>query len=345
MQTSKPVTLKQIAAAVNKTAVTVSKALRNHPDISHDTKAEIQAVAQKLGYTPNLIARKLSSREKRTIGLVVPRVAHPFFSEAIDAIYDEAHQRGYDIFMMVSGEDTELEAHHIRTLLALQVDGFLISISEKTGDMPALATVLNNRKHVVFFDRILENTGCSSVTCDNYQGCYDLVSFALSNGYTELGHLAGYSKIHIGKERRRGCEQAAKDHGIAIKPEWIVEGGFDQSDGYKGLMTMQRSGSLPQIICTAGFSIALGALKAIRELGLSVPEDVELISFGDSVYNEHIKPSITAIRLDARQMGKMAVDLLINQFNDSVQGEQNIVVPTRLVVHDTGLGSGRHTRS
>ncbi len=334
----KPVTLKQVAAVVAKSVVTVSKALRDHPDISAATKAEIVATAEEMGYTPNLIARKLSSKEKRTIGLIVPRVAHPFFSEAIDAIYDEAHQRGYDIFMMVSAEDEDLEEHHIRTLLAFQVDGFLISVTEQTGALPTVDSILKQNKQVVFFDRIMEGSGCSSVVCDNYQGNYDLVSFVLDNGYTRVGHLAGYATSYVSRERRRGFEDALRARQIPVRPEWVVEGGFDQQDGYAGLMKMHASGALPQIICAVGFSVAMGALKAVRELGLAVPEDLELVSFGDSVYNEHMKPSLTAVRLDPGAIGRRAVDLLINQLSGAVQESREIVVPTQLVVRETGLG-------
>jgi LacI family transcriptional regulator len=335
---AKPVTLKQIAAAANISVSTVSMALSDHPHISPVTKAEIQKIAKHMGYSPNLIARKLSSRKKRTIGLVVPKVAHPFFSEAIEAIYDEAHHRGYDIFMMVSGEDAALEAHHIKTLLGLQVDGFLISVTEKTTDLSPFESILAKNKKLVFFDRIIECLGCSSVVCDDDQGCYNLVSFALDHGYTKIGYIAGYSNIYIGRERRRGFERALKDRNIPLNPDWIVEGGFDQSDGYAGMMKLYKRGPLPQLICTVSFAAALGVLSAIRELGLSIPDDIDVISFGDSEYNPHMKPALTAAHLDAKEIGRRAVGLLIGQLSNSKQKCEKIVVPTHLVINDTGRG-------
>ena len=335
---SKPVTLKQIAAAVNTSVSTVSMALSDHPHISPTTKAEIKKIANRMGYTPNLIARKLSSRKKRTIGLVVPRVAHPFFSEAIEAIYDEAHRRGYEIFMMVSGEDPTLEAHHIKTLLGLQVDGFLISVTEKTTDTSPFESILSKHKKLVFFDRIIEKLRCSGVVCDNYQGCYNLVSFALDHGYTKVGLIAGYSDIYIGRERRRGFEQALTDRSIPINPDWIVEGGFDQSDGYAGMMELYKRGSLPQLVCTVSFSAALGALDAIQELELSIPDDIDMVSFGDSRYNSHMRPSLTAVHLDAKMIGAKAVNLLIDQLSNSEHSFEEIIIPTKLVINETGRG-------
>ncbi len=336
---SKPVTLKQIAIAASTSVSTVSMALSDHPHVSPVTKAEIHKIAKRMGYTPNLIARKLSSRQKRTIGLVVPKVAHPFFSEAIEAIYDEAHRQGYDIFMMVSGEDATLEAHHISTLLGLQVDGFLISVTEKTTDTSPFEAILSKNKKLVFFDRVIESVCCSSVVCDDEEGCYQLVSFAIDNGYTKIGHLAGYSNIYIGRERRRGFERALADRKIPLNPDWIIEGGFDQSDGYAGLMKLKDRGTLPQIICTVSFAAALGAMSAIHELGLTIPNDIDLISFGDSAYNSHMNPPLTATHLDAKEMGRQAVNLLIAQLGSSQRKREKIIVPTQMVVHETGRGA------
>ncbi|MCG3120066.1 MAG: Catabolite control protein A [bacterium] len=338
---SKPVTLKQIAAAANTSVSTVSMALSDHPHISPVTKVEIQKIAKKMGYTPNLIARKLSSRKKRTIGLVVPKVAHPFLSEAIEAIYDEAHKQHYEIFMMVSGEDAALEAHHIKTLLGLQVDGFLISVTEKTADASPFEAILSKTKKLVFFDRIIESLGCSSVVCDDYQGCYNLVSFALDNGYTKIGHIAGYSDIYIGRERRHGFERALMDRNIPLNPAWVVEGGFDQSDGHAGMMKLYERGPLPQLICTVSFAAALGTLNAIHELGLSIPRDIDVISFGDSPYNSLMRPSLTAAHLDAQGIGRKAFNLLIEQLSHAEPTIEKIIVPTRLIIHETGrLPSG-----
>ena len=322
---------------------TVSMALSDHPQISPATKAEIQRVAKKLGYTPNLIARKLSSRNKRTIGLLVPKVAHPFFSEAIEAIYDEAHNRSYEIFMMVSGEDPALEAHHIKTLLSLQVDGFLISVTENTKDTSPFEGILSTNKKLVFFDRIIESLACSSVVCDDFQGCYNLVTFALDNGYTKVGHLAGYASVYIGRERRRGFEQALRDRGISVNPDWIVEGGFDQRDGFAGLMKLSKRGPLPQLVCTVSFAAALGALRAIHELGMIVPADIDVVSFGDSGYNVLLNPSLTAAHLDAKVIGRKAISLLIDQVSSSQQTREKLIVPTQLMINKTGLGPNGRT--
>ena len=336
---TKPVTLKHIAEEVNKTVVTVSKALRNHPDVSKETRDEIKRVASKLGYTPNLIARKLSSHSTKSIGLVVPHIAHPFFSASVEAIYEEAHIRGYDIIMMLSGEDDAVEAQHIQSLLSLQVDGFLISVSEKTKGNEPFQDILKKGKKLIFFDRVIEGLGCSCVVCDNYQGTYDLVSFAIKNGYTEIAYIAGYKGIYIGSERRRGFETAIQDHHLEIYPEWIIEGGFDQHDGYNGFMQLYQGNRMPQLIVTVSYHAAMGVLQGIQEVGLKVPHDIDLIAFGDSEFNQFLKPSLTVSRLNAEQMGRRALEILIEAIQSGEQPVKIEVIPTKLIINETGLKS------
>lgn len=332
------ITLKDIANEVNKTVVTVSKALRGHPDISKETREHIQNVAQKLGYTPNLIARKLSSSQTRSIGLVVPRIAHPFFSEAIEAIFEEARRLDYDIILMVTGEDEQLEIQNIQSLLAFQVDGLLISVTERTQDTAIFKTILDKGKKLVFFDRVIENLGCCSVVCDNFEGTYNLVKFALKNGYKKFGYFAGYKNNYIGTERRNGFEKALADNNIQLNPDWIIEGGFDHNDGYSDFMKLYETGNLPEIIITVSYAAALGAMSAIRKLDLIIPRDIDLMAFGDSYYNQFIKPSLTVARLDSREMGRQALAALINAIESKAAPSAKIVVPTKLIVNETGLG-------
>ena len=122
-----------------------------------------------------------------------------------------------------------------------------------------------------------------------------------------------------------------------MQPEWMVEGGFDQQDGYDGFMKLYKNGSLPDLIVTVSYSAASGALKAIKELKLNIPKDIDIVVFGDSAYNTFIKPSLTVVRLAAREMGKRALELLLQQINTDEIVHETIVIPTQLIVNDTGF--------
>ena len=166
------VTLKDIADRLKVSKVTVSKALRDHPDISAEKKDLIRKTAQEIGYSPNFLARNLSSRKSNTIGLVVPKIAHHFFATAIETIYSIAFDHGYEIMMAVSQEDAYYEQTHIKTLLSMRVDGLLVSITEKTRDFELFNLVKKKKIPLVFFDRVIHNLGFSSVTTDDRNGAY-----------------------------------------------------------------------------------------------------------------------------------------------------------------------------
>ena len=131
----KNVTLQDIADELNLTKVSISKALRDHPDISEDTRIKVKKMAKEMGYRPNLVARSLTSSKSKTIGLIIPKIAHFFFASVVEAIYKTAFEQGYEVIIGVSLEDEELEKHHLETMLQMRVDGLLVSITEQTKDV------------------------------------------------------------------------------------------------------------------------------------------------------------------------------------------------------------------
>ena len=177
------------------------------------------------------------------------------------------------------------------------------------------------------------------MVCDNYQGTYDLVTFAIRNGYTQIGYLAGYKEIYIGSARRRGFETAMQDHHLEINPEWIVEGGFDQHDGYEGFLKLYRRGKLPQLIVTVSYHAALGVLQGIQEVGLRITEDIDLLAFGDSEFNQFLNRSLTVSRMNAREIGKRALDILIQAIQSDTQPVEKVIIPNQLIINETGINS------
>ena len=167
---SKRVRLVDIAERLNITKVSVSKALRDHPDISRETRALVKKTAAEMGYSPNLVARSLSSRKSNVIGVVVPKIAHTFFSSVIDAIQEKATEEGYGILLAVSNEKADLETSHIERLLAMRVDGLLISVSQEDPDLSTYEKILEMHVPLVFFDRSIQDLPFSSVTVDDRGG-------------------------------------------------------------------------------------------------------------------------------------------------------------------------------
>lgn len=332
----KHVRLEDIAKRLNISKVAVSKALRDHPDISSETKRLVQETAVELGYVPNFIARNLSASKSNTIGLVVPKIAHHFFAEAVESIYETAYENNYEIIMTVSQENAEHELQHIQNLLSMRVDGLLISITEQTKPHQIFNTVRNREIPLVFFDRVIEGQGFSCVTSDDFKSTYEGITQVLNRGYKRIGHLAGAQSTNIGRNRLEGYKKAFADKQIDFNPDWIVEGGFAEHDGYRGFQKLFKRGALPDVLFTVTYPVALGVLLAADELHIRIPEELEILSFGGSNYNRFIKPSLSYIDQPVREMSRTATLLLLEEIKTPVDRKPvKIAIPSKLVLCET----------
>lgn len=344
MAAKKQITLDDIAKHLKISKVAVSKALRDHSDISAETKNLVIETANLFGYVPNFVARNLSSKRSNTIGLVVPKVAHHFFSEAIEHIYQAAYAKKYEVIMTVSQENPEYEIHHLQSLLAMRVDGLLISVTENTRDSAIFETIKKRGVPLVFFDRVIDGLGFSCVTSDDEKGAYDAVSYLVKSGYRKIAHLSGYDYTSIGRLRKSGFQKAVKKYNLDVPPKWVVAGGFSEESGYKGMIRLFKSGPLPEVIFTVTYPVGLGVLMAAEELGISVPEDLNIFCFGGSHYNHFIKPSLSFIKQPVKKISELAVNQVINQINDENLVPENIKIPTEIVICGTCLAKSEENK-
>jgi LacI family transcriptional regulator len=337
MASKKQITLNDIAKELNISKVAVSKALRDHPDISMETKNLVIETATRMGYVPNFVARNLSARRSNTIGLVVPKVAHHFLSDAIEYIYEYAYKHKYEIFMTVSEENPDHEIQHLQSLLSMRVDGLLISVTEHTKDHEIFETIKQRGVPLVFFDRVINDIGFSCVTSDDEGGSFEAVSYLVNAGYTKIAHLAGYDYTSIGRLRKAGFMRGVKKHKLNVPDEWIIEGGFSEDSGYKNMIRLFKTGNMPEVIFTVTYPVAIGVMLAAEELGIPVPEQLNIFCFGGSHYNHFIKPSLSFVRQPVEEIAKTAVNLIIDEINDATDKPQIIKIPTEVVVCDTCL--------
>jgi LacI family transcriptional regulator len=338
------VTLGDIAKQLSVSKVTVSKALRDHPDISAATIRRVKETAQALGYYPNYMARNLSSRRTNTVGVIVPKIAHYFFASVIEGIYDAAFANHYEIIMTVSQENGERELHHVRSLLSMRVDGLIISLSENSLDYSIYHSAQDMGVPITFMDRVPESGGFNSVVADDYGGAYTATEHVIYAGFTKIGHIGGFGNINIGKERYRGFETAMKEHDVAIRNEWVVRGGFGEEDGYRGFMKLYESRPLPEIIFTVTFPVAFGMYKAANQLGLKIPDDIDIICFGSSGVNQFLATPMSYIEQPTYELGQRAFELTVENIHGTEQTiPKKITLPTKLVLNKTALprNSGR----
>jgi len=308
-----PVTQQDIAKKLKVSRITVSKALRDHPDISSDMKERVRKAVKEMGYSPNLIARQLTLGRTNTLGIVVPDLENSFFAYLTDSIIDTATESNYHVILTVSREKEENEKRNIRNLIGMRVDGLLVCVSQFTANAEVFEYAGRMRIPLVFFDRALKGIGFSYVVFNDKSGTADALNQLIGCGYRHIAHFSGYTSINIGAERCNGYREALARNGIAVRDEWIIEGGYEIEDGFRAFEKLNTLGRLPEIILAVNDRVALGAYKAIRRAGLRIPEDIGIIGYGFSETAQLFSPTLSIINQDPRKMGQMAAKMLIDE--------------------------------
>ena len=327
-------TITDIAKETGLSPSTVSRALRDHPDISDATKAKVKEVAERLDYYPDNIAQGFKMQRTSIIGIIVPEIQHHFFSSAISGIEELAYNAGFTIMVCQSNEDCEREKLNLRAMVSNRVAGVLVSLSQTTTDISHFDILKKRKIPVVYFDRTHERLGGFQVKVDDFAGAFQLVSHLIERGYRRIAHIAGPSNILIGHERENGYRQALIKHGMQIDEQLIVRGGYRNSDGVAGAKTLLTLPNPPDAIFCVNDPVALGAFTVIREMHLRIPEDVALAGFSNNPISSLIDPPLTTVDQMSYEIGKSAVTLLLEQIDKGADKVDPVVLvkPTKLII-------------
>jgi LacI family transcriptional regulator len=310
-----------IAKKLNVSRITVSKALRDHPDISQEMKEKVLKASKKMGYVPNLIATQLNTRKTYTIGIVVPDLENSFFAFVVDSMIDFATERKYHAILTVSREKEAIERQNIENLIGMRVDGLLVCLSQETKDREIFSRVKKMKIPMVFFDRAFEKMGFPVVVFDDKNGALNALDQVIGSGYTRIVHFSGYSSVNIGKRRSEGYKSALRKHRLLLRKNWILEGGFEFKDGYDSFMKMFQQKKLPELVFTVNDRVALGAYKAANECGIKIPSEIGIFGYGFNETTDMFQPPLTVINQDPRKMGQEAIALLLDMIDKNVSGK------------------------
>lgn len=333
---SKQVTIKDIARQLDISPATVSRALKDHPDISKTTKKAVVDLANSLNYQPNSIALSLRSQKTFTIGVIVPEIIHFFFSSAISGIEAIAYKAGYNVIICQSNESYEREVANINTLLSNRVDGILISISKNTQDFSHLKKVVNMGIPLIFFDRVCKDIKAHRVIVEDEKGAYNAVNHLIQQGYKSIAHLAGPETLEISKLRKKGYLKALEENNIAINPDFTIVAD-NKKDGYNGMKKLLSYPQKPDALFTINDNVAVGAVQAIKEMGLHIPDDIGIIGFSDDQkITSLIEPHLSSIAQPAFLIGQTAGELFLKQItNPDNQDFEEIVLETELIIRES----------
>ncbi len=326
-------TIKDIARQLNISPSTVSRALKNHPDLSADTKKAVQELATKLHYKPNKIALSLVQNTSRTIGMIVPELVHFFFSSVISGVQDVAYKAGYSVILCQSNESVEREVDNVQALLSSMVDGILVSISKETREYSHFNEIVNNRIPLVFFDRVCDELQTDRVVINDYLGGYIATEHLLSVGCKRIVHLAAPQHLMIGRNRFNGYQHALRKYKIHLNPDWVIPCDTYE-DAFAKVPALFDSPNPPDGIFAVNDSTAIGAMMAIKKIGINVPQDVAIVGFTNSLISTVTHPSLTTIDQHGEELGKIAAQQLLKRINNpetDFEPEIKVVKPTLVV--------------
>lgn len=309
-------TIKDLAKALNLSPSTVSRALRDHPDINALTKKRVVALANELDYHPNSIAQSLQTQKTKTIGVIVPEIKQPFFASVINGIEEFAFAAGYTIIVCQSNEAYEREVLYTRSLVSLRVAGMLVSLAQTTQNFDHFAMLQQRNIPVVFFDRVSDKIEASKVVVDDYQGAFDVVDHLVKSGYRRIAHLAGPKNLSISKFRLKGYKDALKQGNLPFDSKLVVHGGLDNSDGIIGFQKLLNLNPIPDAVFAVNDPVATGVFVTMKEQGLKIPADVALAGFSNTYMTSLLDPPLTTVEQPTFEMGKTAVQLLMEQINN-----------------------------
>jgi DNA-binding LacI/PurR family transcriptional regulator len=334
---SSQVTIKDIAKTLGISPSTVSRALKNHPDISVKTKKAVKELAVKLRYEPNAIALSLRSRSSKTIGVILPEIVHYFFSSVISGIEEVAYKSGYTVIICQSNEDYEKEKHIIHTLISKHVDGVLASVSKTTSNYDHFLELIKSNIPLVFYDRVLNLKKTDRVIVDDYAGSYKAVEHLIRMGCKRIAHLATSQDLPIGRNRKQGYLQALKDNHIPVDEEIILRCDTDKHalKCIPYLLSLQKA---IDGIFAVNDNTAIRAMSIIKRSGYRIPEDIAVVGFSNSLYSSMTDPPLTSIEQQGFLMGTRAATLLLERILSDVIIDSRVEeLKTDLIVRGSSL--------
>jgi LacI family transcriptional regulator len=324
-------TLADIARALGVSKMTVSRAINNHPEISPETRARILETAHRMNYRPNQFARALTTNRSFLLGVVVPDLMHSYFAEICRGIETLAKPQGYQNLICSTDENAANEEAEIEALLP-RTDGLILASSAPANDTKFYRRILRERARLVLIDRRLEGLKCSTVTTDDVKVGALATEHLISLGHRRVGHLKG-TVASTAAMRFEGYQRALAKHRIEFDPSLVRECGFTESDGYYSMKKWIAEGSVPPAIFAANDPAAIGAMTAIFEAGLRIPEDIAIVGGGNIHYGDMLRVPLTTVAWSTSEMGQAAARLLI-ELVESKRGakEQHVIVEPELVL-------------
>lgn len=307
-----PITIKDIAHLMGISKSTVSRALKDHPDISPETKKAVKNIAESFNYRPSQVALSLRFRKSKVIGLIIPKFYSFFFPSVVNGIEDIVHKNGYNLMILQSNESYETEVDNIDILLANNVEGILASVSRKTKDFKHFENVVESNIPLVFFDRVPQHLKADMVLLDDIDGAYIATKHLIDIGRKNIAICIGNRDLLISINRLEGYRKALEENDMEIKEEYIISGQSPEEAEAEATKLFCIDNP-PDGIFTISDLTMSGIMKSIYKFNLKVPEDIAVIGFCEEPFRSMYNPQISSILPMGYEIGQKAAERLFEK--------------------------------
>jgi len=322
-------TIRDVAEAAGFSVNTVSRALNDKPDVSVETKRSILKTVKQLGYHPNKLARGLRANKTHTIGLIIADIANPYFGTLVKGAEAEARKHNYSIILQNTDEEYHRELEAVQVMLEERVDGIILSPTQK--ERGTVEALLKLGMPFVLMGRCFADLDTDYVVADDVQGGYLATEHLIQLGHKKIVLINGPLHISSAKERFQGYCKAFEHYGLKVDASAVVTGAVTMADGYQATKSLLKRKPRPTAIFAFSDFVAFGVMRAIREAGLQIPEDIAVVGYDDNQFASCAEVPLTTIHVLNEKIGATAVHALQEHFTDHHPMMQ-LRVPVNLVV-------------
>ncbi len=315
-------TIKDIAKDLGVSVSTVSRAMRGMPDVNPQTLKMVLRHAEKIDYQPNMAALSLVKKQTHTIGVIVPNLDY-FCSTAIRGIDEAALEAGYTVMICQSNESYGREVVNTQRLMSSSMDGLIVSLSNESNNVDHFKRLLQKEIPIVFFDRTHVDLNTSNVVLDNAFGGEQATQHLIEQGCRKIAFIRSHATVSVSTLRENGYRMAHQKVGLTVDESLIVQCDFNQDAAYRATQQLLNR-AIPDAIFTVSDRLALGAMLAVKEKGLQIPEDVAIVGFNDEPIMSLMTPQLSSVAQPIFEMGRRTARLFIEQ----IHAEEKPVVET-----------------
>lgn len=324
-------TIYDVAREANVSIATVSKVINNTGRIGEKTRQRVLQVMKELDYQPSLVASALTGKSTYSIGLLIPDLANPFFAELARSIEDRGHELGYSIVMCSTDYRPEKESKYISLLKQKSVDGFILASGFQNDAV--IRDLLNLKIPIAVLARDVSTVSVDTVTVDDFIGGYNATQHLLDLGHQQIGAIQ--LNLEVGRERTRGYRHALQENGLEYDEKYVLFGPSSVEGGKQMGLKMLQAAERPTAIFAGNDLVAIGIIQAARELGLSIPDDVSVVGYDNTILAAISNPPLTTVAQPFHDMGRQVMDLLIEEIKGEKKGKKRVVMLPELCVRES----------